>query len=192
MPYEADDFVSPINVLANVTAFFGGKIDLDPASSENANTIVAADRFYTPADNGLKQGWKASSIYLYPPRSVLYSAEQPPNTALFVKQKRFVKSAQRVWIEEALKKYTRNEFDEGVLFITSTEVAIIVLQKLKIDFPVCIMKTHPRLFWDTPALDKVRSNKCYGFIYYMPPLMNTHQRIGEFIDTFETLGRVYH
>lgn len=191
MPYVADDFVSPLDVLATTTAFFGGKIDLDPASSENANTLVAANRFFTPAENGLKQTWKANSLYLYPPRSVLYSAEQPPNTQLFTKHKRFVKSAQRVWVEEALKKYIRNEFNEAILFLTSTEVALITLQKLNIDFPFCIMKTHPRIFRDTPALERVRTDKCYGFIYYMPARIDTHSRVGDFIEMFSQLGRVY-
>jgi hypothetical protein len=61
MPCAVEDFVSPVNVVATTAAFFGGEIDLDPASSENANKLVGANRFFIPEDQGLKQLWKAKT-----------------------------------------------------------------------------------------------------------------------------------
>ncbi len=81
------DFVSPSDVLGAATAFFGGSIDLDPASSEAANTVVDARKFYTFKENGLTQTWKAKSIYLYPPRDFLSHQDQPKNNHLFKKIK---------------------------------------------------------------------------------------------------------
>ena len=43
-----------------------GKIDLDPASTSEANKIVKADLFYTEQENGLKQIWKGK-IWMNPP-----------------------------------------------------------------------------------------------------------------------------
>jgi hypothetical protein len=64
MPCAVEDFVSPVNVVATTAAFFGGEIDLDPASSENANKLVGANRFFTPEDQGIKQLWKAKKRLL--------------------------------------------------------------------------------------------------------------------------------
>ena len=41
------DFISPPELIAVTTAFLGGEIFLDPASSERANTVVQACLLYT-------------------------------------------------------------------------------------------------------------------------------------------------
>jgi len=191
MPINDIDFVTPIEVLATVSSFFGGQIELDPASSDNANRLVQAEKYFTPQHQGLKQTWKASSIYLYPPRDKLLGVEQPPDRSLWTKKKRFAKSAQRVWMEEMMRKYTLGEFEEGILFLTSTDVALLSAQKIGLDLPICIMKEHPKLRHDDKDFTRVSTNKIYGFLYYFPSPGNTEKRILEFSDLFNTLGRVY-
>jgi ParB family chromosome partitioning protein len=43
-----------------------GSIDLDPASSEIANNVIHATKFYTEQDNGLEQSWYGN-IWMNPP-----------------------------------------------------------------------------------------------------------------------------
>lgn len=191
MPINTVDFVSPINVIATVTTFFDGEIDLDPASSHNANTFIQANRYFCPENQGLKQDWKAKCVYLYPPRDLLTGIEQPPDRSLWTKKKRFVKSAQRVWMEEMLRKYTLGEFEEGILFLTSTDVALIAAQKIGLDLPMCILKEHPKLRSDDKEFNKINTNKIYGFIYYFPSPHKADRKILEFSALFSTLGRVY-
>tara|TARA_R110002126_G_scaffold10363_3_gene47205 strand:- start:11627 stop:12196 length:570 start_codon:yes stop_codon:yes gene_type:complete len=185
------DFISPTDVLGTTTAFFGGTIDLDPASNEFANTVVGADKYFNFIDNGLVQSWKARTVYLYPPRDFLDFEDQPKDPKLFTKPKQFKKSAQRVWLEQALRKYNKQEYDEGIIFLTSTEVALVITQKLGIDLPLCVLKTRPKLRLDDNNLTKLNSVRCHGFILYVPAALNTEKRLHEFKETFSYLGRVY-
>jgi len=45
-----------------------GSIDVDPASSEEANKIVGAKEFYTIQNNGLDENWKGN-VWMNPPYS---------------------------------------------------------------------------------------------------------------------------
>ena len=187
--YSENDFISPPELVAVTAAFFGGSIDLDPASSESANSVVQADRFFTWRENGLNQPWKADSVFLYPPKSTLNGAEQPKDTRLFRKNLRFKKSAQRVWLELAYNKWLRNEFGQGILFLTSSEVALLVTQKIGFDFPLCILSERPRLLHEQ-TLKPVQA-KVFGFIYYLPSQLNYENSIRSFSEHYSNLGRVY-
>ena len=191
MVLSSKDFVSPPEVVATATALFQGEIELDPASSSNANSVVQAKKYFSWENNGLVQNWKAKNIYLYPPRDILLKHEQPKDIRLFQKTKFFKKSSQRVWFELAYKKWMRKEFSEGIIFITSTEVALITTQRLGFDFPVCILKERPKLLVDNETLDKVKSAKVFGFIFYLPPIEDYDQAIYKFSSLYSNLGRVY-
>jgi hypothetical protein len=187
--YSENDFISPPELVATTAAFFGGSIDLDPASSESANSIIQADRFFTWKENGLNQPWRADSVFLYPPKSTLNGAEQPKDTRLFRKNLRFKKSAQRVWLELAYNKWLRNEFGQGILFLTSSEVALLVTQKIGFDFPLCILSERPRLLHEQ-TLKPVQA-KVFGFIYYLPSQLNYENSIRSFSEHYSNLGRLY-
>lgn len=185
------DFVSPLDLIATTTSFFGGEIFLDPASSDNANNVVQATRYFSWENNGLIQDWKGKNIYLYPPRDISLKSDQPKSDKLFEKAKYFKKSNQRVWLELAYKKWIKKEFDEGIIFITSTEVALLVTQKVGIDLPVCVLKEHPKLLQDTKELKPLKQSKVFGFVFYLPSINDYQQRTHDFHRLYSDLGRVY-
>jgi hypothetical protein len=187
--YSENDYISPPELIATTAAFFGGSIDLDPASSESANSVVQADRFFTWKENGLNQPWKADSVFLYPPKSTLNGAEQPKDTRLFRKNLRFKKSAQRVWLELCYNKWLRNEFGQGIIFLTSSEVALLVTQKIGFDFPLCILSERPKLLHEQ-TLKPVQA-KVFGFVYYLPSQLNYENSIRSFSEHYSNLGRLY-
>jgi ParB family transcriptional regulator, chromosome partitioning protein len=62
-----DDRYTPRHLIEAARQALGG-IDLDPASSAEANAVVQAARYYTIADNGLAQPWRGR-VWLNPPYS---------------------------------------------------------------------------------------------------------------------------
>jgi hypothetical protein len=188
---SSKDFVSPIEVIATTTAFFDGEINLDPASSDHANALVQAHRYFTWEQNGLNQSWKSKNIYLYPPRDICFKHEQPKQTTIFNKPPQFKKSNQRIWLEQAYKKWLRKEFEQAIIFLTSVEVALLSTQRIKFDFPLCVMKDKPKLFIDNEKLEPLKNCKVLGFLYLLPPINNFEQSINKFTELYSTLGRVY-
>lgn len=60
------DYYTPPKYANAVRVALGG-IDLDPASCQEANQYVCANRIYTVADDGLSQPWQAKTVFLNPP-----------------------------------------------------------------------------------------------------------------------------
>lgn len=60
------DWYTPGGVSMAARLAMGG-IELDPASSAEANETIRAERFFAIEDDGLKKSWKARSVWLNPP-----------------------------------------------------------------------------------------------------------------------------
>lgn len=63
---DTPEWYTPSTIVEPARRVFDGVIDLDPASHEEANRTVKAERYYTEQDNGLIQPWDGSS-FVNPP-----------------------------------------------------------------------------------------------------------------------------
>jgi phage N-6-adenine-methyltransferase len=63
-----DQWYTPLSIIEKVTRFYGGTIDLDPASCFEANRTVKAKRIFTEQENGLTKKW-FGKIFCNPPYS---------------------------------------------------------------------------------------------------------------------------
>ncbi len=72
---ESAEHYTPSSIVESARLVLGS-IDLDPASSEEANQIVKATRFFTCEDNGFTRPW-SGRVFLNPPGGLSDDLERP-------------------------------------------------------------------------------------------------------------------
>lgn len=137
-----------------------GDIDLDPASSALANTVVQAKQIYTQEDNGLTKEWYGC-VYLNPP---------------------FENGGQSTFARYLLNQFKYGSVEQAILLVTAnTEVGWF---QPFYDFPICFVRK--RLNYWTPAPDDLTTHQSrFGtcFVY-----LGANE--DKFIATFKQFGRV--
>ena len=121
-----------------------GEIDLDPASSEQANRIVQAKLFYDQTRDGLTQTWKAQKVWLNPPYCKQGST-----------------SNQDRWTAKLLTEYKAGNVKEAILLVTAATETTWFHRLYQ--FPMCFVKG--RIQFTTPTGKKGGATKGSIFVY---------------------------
>lgn len=60
---QSEDWYTHSEVVERVRSLFGGRIDLDPMSCDEANKVVKANNYYTAEQDGLLHPWYGSMLW---------------------------------------------------------------------------------------------------------------------------------
>jgi phage N-6-adenine-methyltransferase len=112
---DQNDWRTPRKYLEAAHAVMGD-IDLDPASSSEANETVKAATFYTERDNGLERPWKGR-VWLNPP----YGGDA------------------RLFVERLIKEYQVGNVTAAILLVNSHPTETKWFQQL-FDYTVCFIR----------------------------------------------------
>lgn len=138
-----------------------GKIDLDPASCEEANQVVQAERYYTIRENGLIQPW-SGRVWLNPP----YGRSEDG-------------SNQDIWSSRLIYQYEEGHVDEAILLVNAA-VDTKWFQRL-FAYPVCF--PAQRINFSTPEPTISGSTHGSALVYF-----GIHRQ--RFVEVFGQFGTV--
>jgi ParB family chromosome partitioning protein len=131
---DQNDWRTPRKFLDAARAVMGA-IDLDPATSEEANETVDAARFYTESDDGLTKPWKGR-VWLNPP----YGGKA------------------RLFIERLVKEYEVGNVTAACALLNSHPTETKWFQRL-FDYSLCFV--HGRIDFGGPSRE-VSSTSTHG------------------------------
>jgi ParB family transcriptional regulator, chromosome partitioning protein len=156
---QSGEWYTPSNIIEAARATMGG-IDLDPASSADANKIVQARVFYTKEDDGMKQHWRGN-VWMNPP----YGNKSAGNYGV------------TAWVNKLYYSYTEGEVWQAIVLLRGDSEGVRRLTK---EFIFCDSK---RIAFHQPG--KQKSMPVPGSrIFYLGARTNS------FVDNFENFGTI--
>jgi len=183
---EDQELITNPDLVASAHALLG-EIDLDPASSNLANTYVGASHYYTPQDDGLNDADWYGKVYVFPPSGSYFFNKQLNKWKMTRTSAGTITSAHAVWYHRLYRAWLNNEIEQG-LFFTNCPDMIRYEQKI-FDFPVCILKTPPELIKNSSkGLSKHRT--CTSLAVYLQPKDSPGKATERFIDIYAEKGRI--
>jgi len=144
-----------------------GQIDLDPASSVEANTYVKALNIYTREDNGLSKPW-SGTVFLNPPSRRGDPTAKP-----------------HLWAYKLAEEYSRKGGVTAACLIVKSVLGYKWYEFLYTNYWCCHLKERPAFIkWDGTTVGMAKK----GVTVFL--LSGGHTRIKTFFDTFLPLGKV--
>lgn len=194
------EWYSPREVTDPARALLGGRIELDPASCDVANRVVAADRIFTVEDDGLSKIWISPALFLNAPGG-----------------KQANKSLQNLFWQKLARAWLARQVTQAIFVCFSVELLQVSQGygddlPIPLDFPLCYpsarvpyikaTETPQAPLFGTPADVKVEEGEApphASVIVFLPPpgnqalgLKGFQARVGsteKFQSTFSSLGR---
>jgi phage N-6-adenine-methyltransferase len=150
---DSDSWFTPTEYIDAARAALGGHITLDPFSSDHANEVVRATRYFTEEDDAFAQSWagamtpgEPSTVWMNPP----YSGQ-------------LVKAAVTLFLDE----YEAGTFKEGVFLVNNATETRWFQRAMALSSAVCF--THHRIsFWNADGKRRSGNTRGQAFLYFGP------------------------
>lgn len=180
---ESVEHYTPPGIIEAARAVLGG-IDLDPATSVVANTIVKAPRIFTAAEDGLAHSW-AGRIFLNPPGGKTQN-----------------ESNQKRWYFKLANEWSDGRVDAAIFvcfsveLLQTTQVDSPAGLPLPLDLPFCIPSRRIGYFVERQEqeggsrLEKGTSPPHASAIILFPPENDYVAALDRFALTFAPIGKV--
>lgn len=177
------EWYTPPEYIQLARYFLGGEIDLDPASSLEANEIVGASRIYTQEEDGLKMPWEAKNIFCNPPYS--YTDENGK-----------VHKCMNDWTEKIFKEFSDKKqlaYRKRLILLVNANVGTAWFSKLlQKSTSVCFVNKRIRFL--SPAGAKNSPVKGNAFFLFSAPSLANDFKIKEYNNfkrCFSSIGACY-
>lgn len=138
-----------------------GAIDLDPASCAEANAIVRASRYYSVADDGLKQPWRGR-CYLNPP---------------------YGRGGAERWSRRLIAEFEAGNVSSAILLVNAVTDCAWFHPALFPRFPVCFVRGRIAFIAGATGQPQKSPTHASAFVYLGP-------RVAHFAEVFAAFGTV--
>lgn len=159
---ESNEYYTPPQYIDAAREVMGG-IDLDPATCEAAQRVIAASTYYTETDDGLSQPWYGR-VWMNPPYGKIGND-----------------SSQGQWAQKLVSEYKAGNVAEGI-FLVKAAVGYEWFEVLWDELPVCFSRERLSFVREDGSFDG-QSKQGTAFFY-------VGQNVQRFIDVFRRFGRV--
>jgi hypothetical protein len=181
------ELISNHDLVASAHAILGG-IQLDVASSKVANSYVEAENYLTPMDDSLNEvEWEADNVYLFPPSGKYFLDKKTDRWKKTRAYAGHLVSSHAVWWRKLYKTWLDRKVRHALYFSNCPDM-IRYEQKI-FDFPVCILRTIPKLVKNTSEGIGLH-HTCTSFAVYLPPQDDPTPATENFIELYSEKGRV--
>jgi hypothetical protein len=162
-------------------------IELDVASSKKANSYVQAPNFFTPSDDGLNAQQWYGNVYLFPPAGAYFWDKKNERWKMTRASSPSLTSSHAVWFRKLYHAWLAKEIRQGLYFSNCPDM--IRYEPKIFSFPVCILRSAPKLLRITSQGEKMQRT-CTSLIVYLPPTDRSDDAIERFVDIYTERGHI--
>lgn len=147
---KSDEYITPKIYVDVIRRVLGGEIYLDPASSDAANAVVGAVKYFTKADDALAHQWGARTAYLNGPFSKL-----------------------KPFVNKLVDSHLAGDIPAAIVLVNGFYLDSEWCQRL-LDFPICI--TDHRIEFDGPDVCRRGVPRVLSVFVYLGPAWDAFER----------------